>query len=80
MFSIKRPLTLSQDNNNKAGYYQTSLKVRENIKSKQSLIKKSSEMRSSIKSSRKNMRKQPKNLRVTLDKQKKQSIGLNNVT
>ena len=75
-----RQPTLSQGNDSRTSHRLTSLKVRKNTKSKQSLTRKSSRTGSSTGSSGKNMRKQLGNLRVTSDKQETQSKTLSDAT
>ena len=72
--------TLSQGNDSKMSHRPTLLKVRKNMKSKQSLTRRSSRTGSSIGLSRRDMRKKLGNLRVTLDKQETQSKTFCNPT
>ena len=72
--------TVSQGNNSRTSHHQTSLKIRKNTKSKQSLTRRSSGTRSSTGSNGRDMRKQLGNLQVTLDEQKMQSKTLSDTT
>ena len=72
--------TLSQGNNFRTSHRPTLLKVRKNMKLKQSLTRRSSRTGSSTRSSGRNIRRQLKNLRVTSDEQEMQSKTLNDAT
>ena len=72
--------TFSQGNNSRTSHRPTSSKVRKNMKSKQSLTRRSSGTRSSTGLSGKDMRRQLGNLQVTLDEQKVQLKTLSDAT
>ena len=73
-------LTFSQGNNSRMSHCPTSLKVKKNIKSKQSLTRRSSGTGFSTGSSGRDMRRQLGNLQVTSDEKETQSKTLSDAT